>query len=308
VTWHTEPMVGLDTETTGVDVETARIVTAALVFYSQDVEHVTRTWLSDVDGEEIPAEAIAVHGVATEQAHAEGQPAADVVDAVACYLVAALKQGQPLVAMNARFDFSVLDRELRRHGLHTLEQRIGRPVGPVIDPFVLDKQADKFRSGSRKLEALAAHYGVELSAAHTADADALAAVEVAVAIAEKFPELQVNPGQLHVWQIKWAADQAASFQTFKRRTDPTAVIDGAWPLVPHREAVHQPRRGDAVEQWLKARRDEHADKYGRVPAWWALDGLLDNYRLHADTGTPLGQHVCESRAVGDCDCLEQPTT
>ncbi|MFE9432383.1 hypothetical protein ACFYNA_15495 [Streptomyces sp. NPDC006640] len=65
----------------------------------------------------------------------------------------------------------------------------------------------------------------------------------------------------------------------------------------------QARRGDAVEAWLKAQRDAAAD---HPEAYQAADGLLDVYRLHADTGTPLGEHVCEGRTVGDCDCLEQP--
>lgn len=52
-----------------------------------------------------------------------------------------------------------------------------------------------------------------------------------------------------------------------------------------------PTRDDAVAQWLKARRDEHSDRYGRLPAWYVLDELLDTYRLHADTGIPLGQPV-----------------
>jgi hypothetical protein len=66
----------------------------------------------------------------------------------------------------------------------------------------------------------------------------------------------------------------------------------------------QARRGDAVEAWLKAQRDEYHQTTG--PQWVALDEVLDTYRLHADTGTPLGEHVCEGQAVGDCDCLEQP--
>jgi hypothetical protein len=66
----------------------------------------------------------------------------------------------------------------------------------------------------------------------------------------------------------------------------------------------QPRRGDAFEQWLKARRDEWAPE-GCQP-WQILDQTLEEYRLHADTGTPLGEHVCEGKAVGDCECLEQP--
>jgi hypothetical protein len=68
-----------------------------------------------------------------------------------------------------------------------------------------------------------------------------------------------------------------------------------------------PARGDHVEQWLKAQRDRFQDRYGRAPAWYTVDAVLDQYRLHADTRTPLDQHVCEGRAVGDCACLETTT-
>lgn len=67
----------------------------------------------------------------------------------------------------------------------------------------------------------------------------------------------------------------------------------------------QPRRGDEFEQWLKAQRDEYEVRSS--PQWGALDEVLDTYRLYADTGTPLGEHVCEGRAAGDCECLETPT-
>jgi hypothetical protein len=63
----------------------------------------------------------------------------------------------------------------------------------------------------------------------------------------------------------------------------------------------RPARGDQVETWLKTQRD----LWDRDSALWTvLDTALDNYRLHADTGTPLGEHVCEGRMVGDCECLE----
>ncbi|MBP5870887.1 hypothetical protein QBB33_34910 [Streptomyces scabiei] len=71
---------------------------------------------------------------------------------------------------------------------------------------------------------------------------------------------------------------------------------------PHAET--RPRRGDAVEQWLKAQRDEYEVRSS--PQWGALDEVLDTYRLHADMGASLGEHVCEGRVVGDCECLEQP--
>ena len=66
-----------------------------------------------------------------------------------------------------------------------------------------------------------------------------------------------------------------------------------------------PARGDAVEAWLKGQRDAHSDRYGVTPAWYVLDDALDRYRLHADTRTPLDQHVCEGLMAGDCDCTEE---
>ena len=71
------------------------------------------------------------------------------------------------------------------------------------------------------------------------------------------------------------------------------LADGAgWP---------HPRRGDAFEAWLRKQRDAAAD---HPEAYQATDGLLDLYRLHADTGTFLSEHVCEGRISGDCECLE----
>jgi len=51
-----------------------------------------------------------------------------------------------------------------------------------------------------------------------------------------------------------------------------------------------PRRGDAVEAWLLRWRDEMDPG---SEAMSILDGMLDDYRLHADTGTPLNEEVHE---------------
>lgn len=257
MSWHTEPLLGFDLETTGIDVETARIVTAAAVDHkpgdtADTLPDRARLWLAN-PGIAIPEQATVVHGITTEQARANGRSAAQVADEIADTLAAALSTGIPVVAMNGRYDFTVLDRELRRYELPTLWQRLGGdvPPGPVIDPYILDKQADKYRKGSRKLEALAVHYGVTLAAAHTADADALAAIEVAVAIAEKYPQLQVHPEQLHVWQIRWAAEQAASFQQHLRRMDPHAVVEGEWPLIPlTAERKLRATLAELIERWI----------------------------------------------------------
>lgn len=61
--------------------------------------------------------------------------------------------------------------------------------------------------------------------------------------------------------------------------------------------IARPQRGDAVEAWIKARRDEYAGSADQ-PSRWALDDLLDDYREHADTGTPLGEEVRGPHAEG----------
>lgn len=62
---------------------------------------------------------------------------------------------------------------------------------------------------------------------------------------------------------------------------------------------HIPMRDDQIELWLKAHRDAWTSVDGPMnPQWTALDDLLDTYRLHADTGTPLYQTVHEADIGG----------
>lgn len=227
--WHRGPLASWDTETTGTDVETDRIVSAALIHPDGNV---TR-WLSDADGVEIPEAATAVHGISTEQARAHGHPAKQVIEQITDALALDMASGfTALVVMNAPFDLSLLDAECARHGVRPLGDRIG-DVAPIIDPLILDRTVDRYRKGRRNLEALAVEYGVALTAAHSADADAQAALDVARAIAERYEELQVPAWKVHGWQIEWYERWAANFQGFLRRSGkPDIVIDGSWPLRP----------------------------------------------------------------------------
>ncbi|WP_432077781.1 hypothetical protein [Streptomyces sp. YPW6] len=81
------------------------------------------------------------------------------------------------------------------------------------------------------------------------------------------------------------------------------AADAAAGVQPPTSEAHRPRRGDAVDQWLRAQREAAADY---PEAYQVADGLLDLYRLHADMGIPLDGHACEARVIGDCECLEQP--
>lgn len=237
--WHRELLIGFDLETTGTDPREARIVTAAVVELRDGSELGRREWLAD-PGVEIPADAVAVHGISNERATAEGRPADQVADAVADVLVTYWRTGVPVVAYNAAFDLTLLSAELRRHGLPSLSERLGGvDPAPVIDPYTIDRSVDRYRRGKRNLEAVCTEYGVALTSAHDATADALAAARLARAIAERHPKVAaLGPAELHHRQIEWYAAWAADFQNFLRRKgDPDAVVDASWPL---REPADEP--------------------------------------------------------------------
>jgi DNA polymerase III subunit epsilon len=176
--WVHGPLVSYDLETDGVDPGDARIIQAALILRAPDRRPVIRTWLAR-PVRPIPEAATTVHGITSEQAAAHGADPAQVVAEIRDALAEWWSPECPLVICNAPYDLTVLDRELERH--HGDDLTLG---GPVLDPLLLDRRADKWRPGERKLVALAAHYGVGLEegAAHDATADAVAALRVMMAL------------------------------------------------------------------------------------------------------------------------------
>jgi DNA polymerase-3 subunit epsilon len=227
--WDTRLAV-FDLETTGVDTDTARIVSACIAVLEPDGSlHEQWNWLADPEVE-IPEGASAVHGISTELAREEGRTAETVAGEITATIRTLLALGIPLVVYNAPYDLSLLDRECRRHRIEPL----GSPA-PVIDPLVIDKAVDRYRKGKRTLVAAAERYGVNLDDAHDAAADAIAAGRVAQAIARTFPdEVDVPFDDLHGRQQIWYAEQAASFQQYIREVkgDQDYVAESAWPLRP----------------------------------------------------------------------------
>jgi hypothetical protein len=75
------------------------------------------------------------------------------------------------------------------------------------------------------------------------------------------------------------------------------LLDAATHSGPSYQSAPLPRRGDHVDLWLQALRGEHVHD---PVAFDILDNALDEYRLHADTRTPLHEHVCEGGNPDDC--------
>lgn len=249
----TGPLASLDVESTSVDVEDARVVDIALALIVPGRELDLRTCLVD-PGVPIPPDSTAVHGITDERVQAEGKPAPEVLDLYVGDVALALKAGIALVAQNATYDLSVLHFECLRHGLPTLEDRLGGPITPVVDPMVLDKRLIKYRKrvsaeqGARQLKTLAQVYGVpwDDSQAHGAAYDALVAARVVWRMgqwcgrtrndlmamrlgpfdppkpmhrddAAAFLALAtMTPAELHAAQIEWARAQNEDFAMWLR--------------------------------------------------------------------------------------------
>jgi DNA polymerase-3 subunit epsilon len=231
--WHRGRLAAFDVETTGVNPELDRIVTAAVSFVGGGQPSKHLSWLVN-PGIDIPAGATAIHGITTDMARAQGLIPSEAIDEIIAALYDVLRQRVPIVAFNARFDLTVLDREAVRHGLRPLVDRVGGPERMlVVDPFVLDKQFDRFRRGKRTLSAVCEHYRVTLDHAHEANADALAAARVAYRLGANVPELgDIEINLLHREQITWAAEQARSLEDYFRQQGRNERVERVWPVIP----------------------------------------------------------------------------
>jgi DNA polymerase-3 subunit epsilon len=249
--WADGRLLAFDVETTSVDVEMARIVQAAQVYVGGGrPTDSTVLWINP--GVLIPEEATAVHGITAETLEVHGaMDAPAAMDELAHMIDLAIGDSVPIVAYNARYDLTILDRELRRYGMVVPRWEDAR----VIDPHVIDKWLHRFRRGSRKLADVCAHYGVDLGdGAHDAGADALAAARLAYVLAKRanfearHPEVIAGRAEwkrirgdldaLHAAQVRMAADQARGLRDYFERqgkVEEAASVVEDWPVVPFRE-------------------------------------------------------------------------
>ena len=236
-----------DTETSGIDTETERIVTAfiGVLDTATGVFVEKHSWLLN-PGIPIPEAASAVHGITTERAEREGTDPKMGVFEIAQRLDILDRQGLPVVIYNAPYDLTILDREMQRYYPGT------RPTVPrvVFDPLVLDKGLDKYRKGSRKLVDVAAHYGVPVEAnAHDAEADCLMAGRLMVKLLGHSRIAELSPLQIHSKTIPTARDQMDSLREYFRKraagastqeeraefNAKAASVRNDWPIIPRPE-------------------------------------------------------------------------
>ncbi|NLV78991.1 MAG: 3'-5' exonuclease [Rhodococcus sp.] len=219
--WPDRPICTFDLETTDRDPRTARIVSACVA--TLDGDHVTsRTWLLD-PAVPIPPETTAIHGITTERARADGMDYRTGYLEIRRALIDAWAAGHTVAAFNASYDLTVMDAEGRRLGLPALA------FGTVVDPYVIDREMDRTRPGKRTLAAVCKTYDVDLTRAHDAEADALAAGYLVRALVVRFPQL----AELDIMadQATWHAERQRSFAEYLTGSGREAGdVDGSWPV------------------------------------------------------------------------------
>ena len=178
--WFKQPLAVLDVETTGFSPSTGdRIVEIAAVLLVE--MKIVDVWHSYVNpGRPIPADASRIHGI-----YDEDVALAPLFRAQAKSFLAFCDGAVPC-AYNESFDRSFILAELPGWtALHEWSR--------WLDPLTFVRSVDRFARAegggkvSNSLSAAAARYGVELSGAHGALADATAAAQILAAIHTDMP-------------------------------------------------------------------------------------------------------------------------
>ena len=224
-TWLGRTMYSLDTESTSLDTESARVITLTLGRSTSPGHWSPKSYLLD-PGVEIPAEATAVHGITTEHAQKEGMQPGHALHEVWLWLTQIATGRTPLVIFNAPYDLTLLDREFRRH--------LGEPLPTgliVLDTLVLFRRFD-WTTGGRSLGKLAARYGITFPA-HDAEADALASLRLLHILAGLSDLLPlIEPHVLHEAQRGWWTQQQDTAEAHALGNGTPFTRQPHWPLIP----------------------------------------------------------------------------
>ena len=225
MTWLDEPMLALDTETTSPDPETARVVQACVGRSSYPGDWRPLTMLVN-PGVPIPAESTAVHHITDEDVQAEGVDPESALATVWQQLDRAASYRTPIVAHNAAFDLTLLDRESRRH------LGCGLPGGLIVlDTLCLFRRFD-WRTGGRTLTKLAERHGITFPA-HDAGADALACLRLLHILAGLNDLLPlIEPEVLHRAQAGWWVAQQDAAEAHAQGNGTPFTRQDHWPFIP----------------------------------------------------------------------------
>ncbi len=226
MTWSDGPLLGFDLETTGIDPCSDLPVQVALVRWDIYGPVYRRVFLVD-PGREIPPSAEAIHGISTMRARREGCPLGEAAAIVHWALRKAQADRVPLVAMNASFDITMAASLFQAFGLEPIAW------DALVDPLVIDRRVDRYRSGKRRLDALCGTYGIVLGSPHDAGSDADATVALARVIAGRYPQVARREiGDLTRLEAEWHRAWALEYDSWRRDNGQPGLApeEFCWPV------------------------------------------------------------------------------
>ncbi len=174
--WIDLPIASIDTETTGTEPATDRIIEVGVVIGIEGEPTGRHSWLVN-PAMPIPEQSVQVHGITNEDV-ADKPSFAEVV----CEVAEVLQNALP-AAYNAEFDRGFLLAELQRAGVNI--DRLPPALQPEvqwIDPLVFARELQAGKR-SRALGVVCERLGITIEQAHRATDDAEAALRVLYAFA-----------------------------------------------------------------------------------------------------------------------------
>lgn len=223
--WRTARWCVLDTETTGLDPATARVVDLGVVIVEGGAIVERRGWLLN-PCTPIPAECTAVHGI-TDAMVTDSPRFGDVANEFVAFVGDAVP-----VAFNARFDRAVLLSEFLRADLIPPSWLLRGDENAWVDALTWARAFAPYGKG-QKLATVAQRLGVECGEAHRAvgDCETTARVLAKLAYADLHPDAKVarmpeDFGDLILHQRRLTAERDASYLAWlieSKRTKETAA-------------------------------------------------------------------------------------
>ena len=251
------PLVFFDTETTGTEPSTDRIVEISLIRVMPPPHGVEapRTWRVN-PGVRIPIEASEIHGITNDDV-ADQPTFAEIADDLLAYL-----GGADLAGFNVgRFDIRVLQAELGRSG-----RALDLSGTRVIDAQVIFHQKEP-----RNLAAALRFYcDRELQGAHGAEADTIATLEVFAGQLERYSDLDLDVGALSAASTAQNTGFVDQSRRFAWRDNEPVFNFGKHKGTPLRWAASDPIERQYLRTLLASNMDEDA----KVVIREALDGRI----------------------------------
>lgn len=226
-TWPTKPFIVVDTETTGLDFTTDRVIQVGIAVFNGSQYIHGFEWLVN-NGYPSHPDALATHGITDEERVEHGRDPEVVFSCTLSLINRMRKNKYPVLAFNAAFDFTMLRAEFERINLNFYIDDLY-----VIDPLVIDRHFQKhvpvFTKPFMRLNHMAGRYGV-VAPKHRALADAQ--TTGFIAIGQSLHHTSIRPlsvMELMRRQEKWYAEWAHKFQSWGEKKKIQFVMP-PWPF------------------------------------------------------------------------------